>query len=322
MQRALLPAGTLYLSSLLPSPVKAAVREKERTPDQRLPKQNIPDQSGLSKKLRALTRNTVWQLVDQVKVHFKTWHCQGMVKIGNVFWVSSVEMEIPATGAWDRSKGKGHLFKIDDKGNKLADIAIGEGAICHPSGIDFDGTHIYIAAAEYRPDSQAIVYRFDPKSQQLQELFRWQDHIGGILRNPLTNTLHGISWGSRRFYQWQLDQTGKAQLPSGQAIDSARLNPSFYIDYQDNQYIGGQEIVYTGLSTYKKPDGTRIAVGGIEVVDIEKKLAVHQVPVNLWSPVTGAVITQNPSFFELNGDKLRAYFMPDDNESTIFVYEA
>jgi hypothetical protein len=152
-------------------------------------------------------------------------------------------------------------------------------------------------------------------------MFRWQDHIGGILRNPATNTLHGISWGSRRFYQWTLDKAGNVQLPSGPQRDSARLNPSFYIDYQDNQYIGSQEIVYTGLSVYKKPDGARMALGGIEIVDLAKQLPVHQVPVDLWSPVTGTVITQNPSFFELAGDKLRAYFIPDDNESTIFVYE-
>jgi hypothetical protein len=57
------------------------------------------------------------------------------------------------------------------------------------------------------------------------------------------------------------------------------------------------------------------------VVNLSTQLPVHQVPVELWSPVTGAPITQNPSFFEIAGDRLRAYFMPDDNESTLYVYE-
>src|SRR6202000_3065599 len=104
----------------------------------------------------------------------------------------------------------------------------------------------------YRPDSQAIIYRFDPATSSPQEQFRWQDHIGGILHNKTTNNLHGISWGSRRWYQWALDKQGKAIVPSGDPKAMAQLNPSFYIDYQDNQYLGGNEIVYTGLSAFRK----------------------------------------------------------------------
>lgn len=305
LRNALLSAGVAPAFSFLPSGARA---EGESTP--------------LSKRLKSLTRNTVWKLADQIKVNFKTFHCQGMVKIGEEFWVSSVEVEPPATGAWDRSKGKGHLFRIDSKGNQLADIAIGEGAIYHPGGIDFDGKYIWIAAAEYRPDSQAIIYRLEPGSQQLKEQFRWQDHIGGILRDPETNSLHGISWGSRRFYEWPMDKDGTVRLPAaGAHRDAAKLNSSFYIDYQDNQYIGGGEIVYSGLGAYKKPDGTKMAIGGIEVVDTRLGLPVHQVPVDIWSPATGAIITQNPSYFEVVGDRLRACFMPDDNVSTIYIYE-
>ena len=319
LRNALLSAGAAPAFSLIPVVACAAATPQAAAPDAGAPAET----SSLSKKLRSLSRSTVWKLAGQIKVNFKTFHCQGMVKIGEEFWVSSVEVDPPATGAWDRSKGKGHLFRIDSKGNQLADIAIGEGAIYHPSGIDFDGRYIWIAAAEYRPDSQAIIYRFEPATRQLKEIFRWQDHIGGVLRDPETNTLHAISWGSRRFYQWQLDKEGVPQLPAtGSHRDTAKLNNSFYIDYQDNQYIGRHEAVYTGLSTYKKPDGTRIAVGGIEVVDLRPGLPVHQVPVELWSPSTGAIITQNPSFFEVAGQNLRGYFMPDDNTSTIFIYEA
>jgi len=280
------------------------------------------EESPLSRRLKSVTRTSPWTLVHQVKVQFKTFHCQGMVKIGRDFWVSSVEIPTPENGVFDRTKGKGHLFKIDETGKLLADVAIGEGSIYHPSGIDFDGEHIWIAAAEYRPDSKAIIYRFNPASLQLQEQFRWDDHIGGIARNRSTNTLHGISWGSRRSYKWELDEKDAIRKPLPAPAGLARLNHSFYIDYQDNQYLGGQEMLYTGLVAYKGPGGNKFALGGVEIVDLEKGLAVHQVPVQCWSPVTGAVMTQNPSFFELaEGDKIRAHFMPDDNESTIFVYE-
>jgi len=315
LKRTLAPAGALCIAGVLPATASAEGRAEEKA-------DLSVEPSLLSQKLRKVTRATAWKLVEQIKVGFKTFHCQGMVKIGNDFWVSSVEIADYTGGTFDRSKGKGHLFRIDASGKLLSDTAIGEGAIYHPSGIDYDGKHIWIAAAEYRPDSQAIIYTFDPAAMKLQEIFRWQDHIGGILRNPLTNTLHGISWGSRRFYQWQLDKDGRVQVPGGNHRDSAHLNGSFYIDYQDNQWLGGKEILYTGLSVYKKPDGSRMAIGGFEMLDLDTQLPVHQVPLELWSPVGGAPITQNPSFFELAGDKVRAYFMPDDNESTIFIYEA
>src|SRR5689334_5456576 len=312
LKRTLLPAGAVCLP-----PVLTGLTAKAQPPS--APR---AAESPLSRRLKTLTRNTMWSLVTEIKVRFKTFHCQGMVRIGDDFWVSSVEIEISEDGVVDRSKGKGHLFRISSAGNLLADVAIGEGSIYHPSGIDFDGSHIWIAAAEYRPDSRSIVYKFEPGQKRIQEVFRWEDHIGGIARDKETNTLHGISWGSRRFYKWDLDENGNVRRPLASPADAAISNPSFYIDYQDNKCLGGREMLYTGLSMYKRPGGQPMVLGGLEIVDLEKGCAVHQVPIQLWSPATGAVMTQNPSFFELMpDDRIRAYFMPDDNESTLYVYE-
>lgn len=305
LKSGLLPVGALYLSpALAMSPAEEAVKE-----------------SLLSKRLKMLSRETIWHPLESRKVQFKTFHCQGMVKIGSDFWISSVELKPAFVN--DRSSGAGHLFKMDANGKLLADVAIGEGSIFHPSGIDFDGTHIWIAAAEYKPDSHAIIYRFDPQKMVLEEMFRWDDHIGGVARDTETNILHGVSWGSRRFYQWPLNKTGKARNPSAARTDAARLNHSFYIDFQDNQYLGHGEMLYTGLTSYKRAGKPSFSLGGIEIVDLAKGLSVHQVPVQLWSPTTDAIMTQNPSFFEaVDENKLRGYFMPDDNESTLYVYEA
>ena len=325
LKSGLLPAGAIYFSSALAAPARllAATGEADKAASAAATPQSRTEESPLSKQLKGISKTTPWLLVKEIKVQFKTFHCQGMVKIGDDFWVSSVEINMPPNGVFDRSKGAGHLFKIDGSGRLLAEVTIGEGSIYHPSGIDFDGTHIWIAAAEYRPDSQAIIYKLDTRTMQLKEVFRWKDHIGGIARNTATNTLHGISWGSRRFYQWELDKEGQVRQPLIPPAEAATLNPSFYIDYQDNQYLGGQEMLYTGLSAYKKPGGNTFALGGMEIVDLGKSQPIHQVPIQLWSPSSGAVMTQNPSFFELTEEnKVRAYFMPDDNESTIFVYEA
>jgi hypothetical protein len=70
-----------------------------------------------------------------------------MVKIEGFYVVSSVEIKRPTTrfpapvGVHDRDTGEGagHLFRFDEKRDLLADVPLGEGAIYHPGGIDYDG---------------------------------------------------------------------------------------------------------------------------------------------------------------------------------------
>src|SRR5947209_4137963 len=116
IKRTLVPAGALCLpSALIAHPLSVDIPRLAESP--------------LSRRLKTLTRNTNWTLITGIKISFKTFHCQGMVKIGDDFWVSSVEIEAPVNGVFDRTKGKGHLFRIGSAGNLLTDIAIGEGSI-------------------------------------------------------------------------------------------------------------------------------------------------------------------------------------------------
>jgi hypothetical protein len=47
---------------------------------------------------------------------------------------------------------------------------------------------------------------------------------------------------------------------------------------------------------------------------------LYQVPVPLWTD-QGLDMTHNPAWIEPAGEGLRAYFMPEDDTSTIYVYE-
>ena len=58
----------------------------------------------------------------------------------------------------DTGEGVGHLFKLNMKGNLIADLTLGEGSMYHPGGIDYDGQSIWVPVAEYRPNSRAITY--------------------------------------------------------------------------------------------------------------------------------------------------------------------
>lgn len=286
------------------------------------PASSVPAQD-LIDAFSKLTRNTAWRLVQAQPVHFDTYHPQGFAKIGDVLFVSSVEIiertkryAEPIEGM-DRSTGQGtgHLFKIDLEGNLLAHTEIGEGAVYHPGGIDFDGTYLWIPVAEYRPDSQSIIYRVDPETLIVEAVIQVADHIGGIVHDTETNFLHGVSWGARRLYSWD----HSAQPPTAET-DPPKPNPSHYIDYQDCQYVGQRHAICSGLSTYRNADGTRFALGGLELLDLNAGQAIHQVPFPYWT-ARGLAMTQNPMVIELDQGILRLYLMPEDNNSTLYTFE-
>ena len=258
------------------------------------------DRQVLAERVTQLTRASSWKLVSSVRVAFRTFHPQGMVKIGNTIVVSSV----------DRA-GTGHLFKMDLSGKLLADVTIGEGAMYHPGGIDYDGREIWVPVAEYRPDSRSIVYRVDPGTLKATEVFRVDDHIGAIVHNTDDRTLHGVSWGSRRFYRWTLEGKNAQRT----------LNPSHYVDYQDCKYAGARRMLCGGVAEIRQSaDATPFRLGGIDLVDLRDGRPLHQVPVLLWTK-GGLDMTHNPVWLEPSAEGLRAYFMPEDDESTFYMFE-
>jgi len=285
--------------------------------------------SGVAERVMKLTRDAVWKPVTSIPIGFPTYHPQGMVKIGDTFYVTSVEIKVPTTrlpkpvDGYDRDAGLGvgHLFKIDKTGKLIADLPLGEGSIYHPGGVDYDGTSIWVPVAEYRPDSRSIIYRVDPVRMQAAEVFRFADHIGAIVHNTDDNTLHGVSWGSRRFYRWTLDKQGKV-TNSDVPPDKLRvMNISHYVDYQDCKYAGARRMLCSGVTELRqRPDAPAFRLGGLDLVDLSGGRPLHQVPVLLWT-AEGVDMTHNPVWIEPTSTGLRGYFMPEDNTSTIYIYD-
>ena len=269
------------------------------------------DRAAIAARVMQLTRTSPWTLASSIPVKFDTFHPQGMVRIGDTFYVSSV----------DKDKGAGHLFKIDAAGNLLADLQLGNRQLYHPGGIDYDGTDIWVPVAEYRPDSRAIIYRVDPKTMKATEMLQFADHIGAIVHDTDDHSLHGVSWGSRRFYRWPLGADGRI-TNAAVAPDKLRtLNTSHYVDYQDCKYAGGHRMLCTGVTELRQsPGAPPFRLGGIDLVDLADGRPLHQVPLLLWTK-TGYDMTHNPAWFEATPGGLRGYFMPEDNTSTIYVYE-
>jgi hypothetical protein len=285
--------------------------------------------STVAERVVKLTRDSSWKPVASVPIAFTTFHPQGMVKIGNTLFVSSVEIQErtrllpqPVDG-YDRDAGKGvgHLFKIDMQGNLIADLRLGEGTIYHPGGLDYDGTNIWVPVAEYRPNSRSIIYRVDPDAMKATEVFRFGDHIGGIVHNTDDQTLHGVSWGSRRFYRWTMGDDGQVTNAGTPAEKLRTLNTSHYVDYQDCKYVGARRMLCTGVTEMRQtPGASPFRLGGIDLVDLTDGRPVHQVPVLLWTP-GGMDMTHNPVWIEPSANGLRGYFMPEDDKSTLYIYD-
>ncbi|MET0339732.1 MAG: DUF6454 family protein [Polyangiales bacterium] len=293
-----------------------------------------PAESELTRRFQRLGKNATWTLVDRIPMGFPTYHTQGLVKIGDDFYVSSVEVlestqrNGTSTDALrdfgtDRSEGKGRgwLFRFDRTGALVARRELTAGSIYHPGGIDFDGRHLWVPVAEYRPNSRSHVYRVDPATLEAELALVVADHLGGVVHDVERGTLHGVSWGSRRLYTWPDDDAN--------AAGSWTVNPSFYVDYQDCHYAGPGHMLCGGVGSYAVPGGASIAFGGLDLVDLRDGRPRHQVPVNVFvdegkGPGAGLALTHNPFWAEPAGDEaLRFYFMPEsDNQAELLVYEA
>ena len=99
--------------------------------------------SIVAERVTKLTRASSWTLVSSVPIAFRTFHPQGMVKIGDILFLSSVDIRTPTKrypqlqDGYDRDTGEGvgHLFKLDMKGNLISDLTLGEGSAYHPGEI-------------------------------------------------------------------------------------------------------------------------------------------------------------------------------------------
>ncbi|TMG87180.1 MAG: hypothetical protein E6H78_01920, partial [Betaproteobacteria bacterium] len=112
--------------------------------------QAVDQGAVISERVKKLTRPVKWNQVAAIPISFNTHHPQGMVKIGDTYFVSTVDIKKPTTrypqlqDGYDRDTGEGvgHLIKFDAKGTLIADLTLGEGSVYHPGGMDYDGKSI------------------------------------------------------------------------------------------------------------------------------------------------------------------------------------
>jgi hypothetical protein len=150
-----------------------------------------------------------------------------------LLYITAVEIVEQRDGArryW--GKGRAHLFECDVGGNTLRaiDLRSEDEDEYHPSGmVLIDGT-MFIALAQYGPETSATVIKFDVKSWTYEKLFRIDDHIGLIVPSHDKNELLLGTWGCRHYYRTDMD----GNIKSKRALPGAND-----MEHQDAQLIGG-----------------------------------------------------------------------------------
>lgn len=279
--------------------------------------------AALTSKLMSLTTQSEWVLTDSIVLPWNVHHTQGMVKVKEYYYISSVEIQERTTqyakpiGGFDRSEGVGvgHIFKVDSQGNLLKDLQVGEGTMYHPSGLDFDGQYIWFAVAEYRPNSRSIIYRLNTVNDQVERLFEVQDHIGAVAFDKQHSQLIGGTWGAANFYRWKINSSKKTGLQQSKISRLAR-----YIDFQDTKYLGNNIVFGSGIKSYTVKGKGNLVLGGWELINSKTLSPLWQLPILRRSP-RGNSLVNNPCFIENHTHGILAYFLPDDDfNGVIYKY--
>lgn len=287
-----------------------------------------PGSDPISRDFAATSRNTNFTQIGKLPLHFQTYHTEGLAITPDHLFLSTVQIIEPTKkfptpqGGFDRTPGKGigHVFVMDKQGNLQKDIVLGEGDNYHPAGMDFDGTNVWVPVAQYRPNSTALIYKIDAKTLDTHKQFSVNDHIGGIIRDEQTGHLVGNNWGSRKFYEWDLN---------GHEIASWD-NPSHFVDYQDCQHTSDRMMICGGITNLPQTPAAGGAnatyeLGGIGLVDLRSHAITHEIPFQKWS-TAGHVETRNPFKVAADGDKFTMWVAPDNGDegkgTEITTYEA
>ena len=254
----------------------------------------VPTPSALATALLRSGRATWVEPVGVVALGAPVHHPQGMVRAGDLWWLSTVDIEAV----------RGHLLAFDDDGELVADVDLLDGPRFHPGGIDVVGGVVVVPVAEYRPDSTTALFRVDLATGAADLVGRVDDHVGALSTPRPDGTATALTWGSRRVLT--LDTEG--------TVLEARPNPSHWIDVQDCQRLDDRLVLCSGIGVMA--DGDRlVGLGGLAVWDEAAATWVHELPLAT-TVASGRILTTNPVWAEEDGGDVVLHAAPDDHDGT------
>lgn len=284
----------------------------------------ISKQSKAATATLLTTTPSEWEFVGSVDLKFDTYHPQGMVKVGDSFYITSVKVErrprYSRNGkqitVQDEGAGKGYLMQFDAEGNLLDKIEVCEGTMFHPGGIDFDGRYIWIPVTKYYPYSGSFIARVDINTHKVEKMAYIDDSIGAIVHDTDNNLLICANWDADEFLSWHLDSKGRISDSHLSAAERRTPNTAQHLAIQDSKYIGSGKMVGFGLK--RTANGSR---GGLDIIDTRTFQKLRSLDIELRTSRRKVFVTGNPSTIEIAGDKMRLYFAPEDNITTLYIYQ-
>jgi hypothetical protein len=290
-------------------------------------------------------RTTIWKSIQNITLEGDTYEPEGIVRLGNDrYYISTTEtINTPTSfgnntiiNGTDRSPGSGfaHILLFDRIGGKIAQATYTQAGdiMFHLGGIDYDGEKIWGTIAQYRPNTTARVVSFDPHTLKETSYFEYKDHLGGIVHDSKANEVYCLNWGSRNASRFavphkNVDLNDGDKNGSFISAKKTTRNPSFFVDYQDCKFLGRPRLydyrptmLCSGLTDYGG-SAKEFQLGGIAILDLETMIPLDEVPITGLSAL-GVVLTQNPMDVTIVDGKLRFYWMPDQHNSTVYIYEA
>lgn len=172
-------------------------------------------------------------MITSEPLKFFTGHVQGIAFSKNYLFLSAV----------DKEEKTGYFFKIDPVSFNLLDqLKLKVGKIYHPGGISIYGGYIYLPLAEYKSDSNAVIFKIDPETLKVAASFTVADHIGAVTTDG-EGHIFGMNWDARDIYIWNME---------GKILKKFKNKRK--IAYQDIEYRDGK-LYCSGIKKSVRKEG-------------------------------------------------------------------
>lgn len=277
-----------------------------------------------------------WEQVSVVAVPEDVHHPQGLIKIGQTFYLTTV----------DKKKDRGLLLSFalrDGQLRTLSRLDITQGPKFrryHPGGVDYlpSTQELWIPLAEYAPKKPTTVIAVKLPHLSVRVVGELDDHIGSVICDEEKNLIRLTNWDTEGIYTAELDENKNLRGPWKDFLYQPHLsyfrNPIWgrhgRFAYQDFKSLGQGFAIGTGVRrgiAWQHGVIDLISFGDPNVESFE--LVRRWTPGPVKSPFQRALfsipLTRNPMMLEPieDGKKVRLYFMPHDGKgSCLFIYEA
>ena len=289
------------------------------------PAQKVSEQVDLLLNLETFDK---WINVANINLPFETYHPQGIVKIGDSFFLTAIDGNLAGyLIKFDvKSPREGHRGNSDDISRKTAtfvrQVQLADPSFktrIHPGGIDYDSSRnrIWCPLAEKLADTSTSILTINPDDLSYENAGYIKDHLGTTIVDIENNRVRMIDYHTG-MYSFQLKSAGT--FPSGIHTADKFVLPNEPIEYQDCKHLGQRYALCAGTGSHR-----------VDLIhfdsDLDGKTATGY-SIERRFPLGTTNLGREAMTFEILDDNsgrkfVRFYFKPDDGNNTkLRIYDA